>query len=36
MAFDEYIRRAILTGRTYDDLPARVKAALPLAEWRTK
>ncbi|GBF94849.1 hypothetical protein Rsub_08021 [Raphidocelis subcapitata] len=36
MAFEEYIRRAILTGRTYDDLPARVKAILPLNEWRAK
>ncbi|KAI8462738.1 MAG: FAM91 N-terminus-domain-containing protein [Monoraphidium minutum] len=36
MAFEEYIRRAIATGRAYDDLPARVKAALPAGEWRAK
>lgn len=36
MAYDEYIKKAILTGKTYDDLPARVKTIINLAEWKAK
>jgi hypothetical protein len=36
MAYAEYVAKAILTGRSYDELPAKVKAAVPLPEFRTR
>jgi hypothetical protein len=36
MAFDEYIRKAIATGRSYEDLPQRLRNAVSLGEWRQR
>jgi hypothetical protein len=36
MAYDEYIRKAIITGRSYDDLPQRIKNVVSLGEWRQR
>lgn len=36
MATEEYIRKAIDNGRLYDELPARVRQLLPVAEWKNK
>eukprot|EP00775_Hariotina_reticulata_P005967 gene5967-6206_t len=36
MAYEEYIKRAVHSGRRYEDLPDKVKAILPLQEWRAK
>ena len=34
--YEDYVRRAILAGRGYDDLPPRVRASLPPSEWRSR
>lgn len=36
MATEEWIKRAITNGKTYDELPPRVKSLLPLTEWKLK
>lgn len=36
MAYEEYIRKAIQTGKRYEDLPEKVRAILPISEWRSK
>lgn len=34
MAYQEYVQKAIATGKSYDDLPAKVRGAIPLQEWK--
>jgi hypothetical protein len=36
MAADEYVKTAIKLGKTYDDLPPRVKAILSQPAWASK
>ena len=36
MATEEWVKRAILGNKQYDDLPQRVRAVLPVAEYRAK
>eukprot|EP00884_Botryococcus_braunii_P012984 jgi/Botrbrau1/21687/Bobra.43_1s0083.1 len=36
MATEEWIKRAITNGKTYEELPPRVKTLLPLTEWKLK
>lgn len=36
MAYQEYVQKAIATGKTYDELPAKVKQAVLLPEWKTR
>lgn len=36
MAYQEYVQKAIATGKAYDELPAKVKGAVPLQEWKTR
>ncbi|KAF8055757.1 Fam91a1 [Scenedesmus sp. PABB004] len=36
MAYEEYVKKAIATGRSYAELPERVRAALPPAEWAAR
>jgi hypothetical protein len=36
MAYQEYVQKAISTGRSYDELPAKVKGAVSLPEWKTR
>ncbi|KAG1655890.1 hypothetical protein FOA52_006088 [Chlamydomonas sp. UWO 241] len=35
-AYEEYIQRAISTGKQYDDLPPRILAVLPPQEWKAR
>ena len=34
MATEEFIKRSILSGKQYEELPARVKASVSLADWK--
>ena len=36
MATEEWIKRAILNNKQYEDLPARVRTVFPVAEYRLK
>ena len=36
MATEEWIKRAILNNKQYEDLPARVRAVFPVGEYRQK
>jgi ATP phosphoribosyltransferase regulatory subunit HisZ len=36
MAYQEYVQKAIATGKSYDDLPAKVRGAIPLQEWKAR
>eukprot|EP00879_Flechtneria_rotunda_P023299 GHRR01024648.1.p1 GENE.GHRR01024648.1~~GHRR01024648.1.p1 ORF type:complete len:247 (+),score=73.57 GHRR01024648.1:732-1472(+) len=36
MAYEEYIKKAVETGKRYEDLPERIRAILPLAEWTAR
>lgn len=36
MAYDEIIKRAINTQKTYEELPSRIQAVLSVAEWRNR
>lgn len=33
--YSEIIKRAILSGKTYEELPSRIQSVLPVSEWRT-
>lgn len=35
-ATDEYLKRAINSNKQYDDLPPKVRAVLPVADYRAK
>ncbi len=36
MATEEWIKRAILNNKQYEDLPARVRQVFPVGEYRQK
>ncbi|CAD7697174.1 unnamed protein product [Ostreobium quekettii] len=36
MVSEDWISRAIQAGRTYEQLPARVRSALPIGEWKAR
>lgn len=36
MAYQEYVQKAIATNKSYDDLPAKVRGAIPLQEWKAR
>lgn len=36
MAYQEYVQKAIATGKSYDELPAKVKGAVSLPEWKQR
>ena len=36
MATEEWVKRAILSNKQYDDLPQRVRAVLPINEYKSK
>jgi hypothetical protein len=36
MAYQEYVQKAIATGKSYDELPAKVKGAVSLPEWKKR
>ena len=36
MATEEWVKRAILGNKQYDDLPQRVRAVLPVSEYKAK
>lgn len=36
MAYQEYVQKAIATGKSYDELPVKVKGAVSLPEWKQR
>ena len=36
MATEEWIHRAMLQNKTYDDLPARVRSLISVADWKAR
>lgn len=36
MAYQEYVQKSIATGKSYDELPAKVKGAVLLPEWKQR
>lgn len=36
MAYDDYLKRAVAGGFAYEELPARVRDAVPLDAWRRR
>jgi hypothetical protein len=36
MVFEEYLKTAVAAGKTYEELPDRVKAVVSAAEWKSQ